>query len=477
MAEPIGAGISGFLQGFGDRFAKDQQLAAERSIRAGQVLYEAAKKDPSLFREPVAAKAIQAYVGGKEQFEMLRQGHEAAASMAGQPDYEAAKALNLVSPQEQTQVQALEGQRASTLKANAVPDPTESPFRSVARSVVGALPGIEGESVFGPKPVPTPQLPVPRPYKGFQERLMAEGPAAGASVTRTEKGGTSVTLPGKPIKAREEALTNAFMASRRDELIASGISPAIAHLQAATDAADWAESNSYSVPKSVTDIRNAPTMKALERAQKAWEKQLELSTAEELSRKQRRGGMVGETEGRMKGPEQPLSEGDKTSFKGIQDGIYQASRVYDLYAPQLLGPLKGRFTSMKQYLGKTNQDEEQFLSAIRFAIDSYRRSTTGQAAAEQELNRIEKNLMNVNNTPEQFIARLTELATFGQNQHRSMSQILKVNNQVVPELDIPETFQKKDASAETPKQPAGIDPSTLSPQGQEFMKAHPELFK
>lgn len=488
------AAIEGFTRGF----IREREAADTRKARTGQVLFEAAKTNPDMFDDPTASKAIEAYIGDKDAFDLVRTMYQ---SQAGPEKiaHQQASALGLVTPEEQAQVAQIEQQAAQARAANRA-TPTESPMAGLARGLIGSVPLVGppiAQAVVPPPPVPTPQ-PVPNPYAGARERLAQRAPTrAGVSTTMTAKGGTSVNVTG-PTRGEAGAL-NFYQAveSRRTELEAGGMSGTAAHLRALRDATEFADANGFLVPKEARKLSEAKTQQqvaaALARVTKAAEREVEKATAagieyekeagqrgarvdqpmneqeratrraSDMSRKlnltpeqelklteeyiREEKGAVAETEafGREKGAArgrlatgapQPTPAEARTRLTGAQGSIDALGEVQELFDPKVIGPLQGRVTNMKAMIGALKIPEARFNAAVDRFIRAERLATTGQQASADELKRMKQELLNINMAPPQFYANVVELARGSQATHQRLSEILKANNEVTIPLEI-----------------------------------------
>lgn len=512
------AAIEGFTRGF----IRAREAADSRKAQTGQVLFEAAKKNPELFDDPTASKAIMSYVGDKDAFSLVRTLYQSGAAAQARVPFEQAKALGAVSPAEAAQVERTAQAADLTRAANAsrAITPTEPALAGIARSVIGAVPGIgprAATSMLGPAPTALPPAPVPQPYAGMKERVIAAaGRRPGASARLTEKGGTSVNVSGPTRSEAGELTFYQAVEARRQELLDAGTPETSAHLQALREATVFANEQGLMVPKEARKLAEAKTQQqvqvALRGAIKAAERAIEQATARGIAGEQeigQRGGRLAvpisedeqvsvmardlaqrhgltpaqaagvaadireglnvrrignEATAREKGtavgrlaPEapQPTPAEARTKLAAQQDAADAIGRVFDLFNPEMLGPIAGRVTNVEGALGLLKVNEERFRASIDNLVRAERMATTGQQASEAELSRIKKELLNTTQAPQQFFARLMEMTRRVQGSHESLSRFLKANNEVSPPLELNPRVQAALASLE----PAGAAPT------------------
>lgn len=498
---PVGGAIEGFSRGL----VKAREASAARSSRVGAVLFEEAKKNPDLWDDPTAAKAIEAYVGGKEPFAVLKGAYQNQEGLA--QTYQQAVDLGLVPGAEQQQVAEGMAARQNVQAANAAPPPS-APFRSIARGVLSTVP-IVGPTAAGMVPMPeTPQQPVPPSplAQGGYRRRLVEGVQStpGASLKLGEKGGTSVSVTGP---SREQAAEGAFwraVEENRKEKVASGIGDIAAQLQSIQEVTRAAREAGMPVPKVATDIELAPTTRGLEvslrRAVKAAERAIEIDTAAQLETQREIGTRSGrtlvpispdetaaaratslaedlgltpdqtarltdrfrreaaaaqtgaETEARetasmrtrmgATGAVAPTPDASRTQLGQQQNAMNSLGEVFKLMKPEMLGPAAGRFNNLKAWFGAMGMDEERFRAAIDAFVRDQRKAITGAAAPEKELEDMKLELLNPKQSPPMFFARLATLAKDVQNKHGEIDRTLKANNEVTVPLNIDPKLQR-----------------------------------
>jgi len=509
---PIGEALSGFTRGA----ARAREETESRRARAGQILLEAAKTDPDLFDDPQASKSIMAYIGDKDAFEVVKGMYQAQAQAGARVPYEQAQALGAVTPEDAQRVAGLEGQARAARAANAQGAPAMNPIASIARGVIGQVPivGPTAANVLLPLPAAPPRVPVPQPYAVFKEKVVRAGRTTpGATVRMGAKGETTVGLTG-PTRSEFSELTFYQAAeARRRELEAEGLPEVQAHLTALREATDAADREGLLVPKEARKLSDAKTQQqvtvALKRATREAEKAIDRATARGISRETeigqrqarttvpisedeqiavmaedmarrhnltpeqaagvaadireglsaRRVGAeatsreVGTAKGRL-APEapQPTPADARTRLTASQNAMDALSTVQELFDPKVVGPLAGRVTNIRGIIGALSIPEERFRAAIDNFVRAERLATTGQGASVEELSRMKKELLNLNQAPQQFFARVVEMARGTRNIHENMSNVLRANNEVTVPLDVGAGLQQWLAQVETPPQ-------------------------
>lgn len=337
-ASPIAATIEGFTTGLIK--GEEQRLANQR--RVGAVMFEEAKRNPGIWDDPTAAKAIEAYVGGKEAFQVMKNAYQNQDALV--ESYNQAVSLGLVPAEEQQQIAQKEEERRGVIAANQ--PPPESGFRSMTRGLLRSLPGVGPIAQMAvPPPEAPPQQPVPpSPYTGMRERLVREAPSRGASVTQTTEGKTSVTQQGFTPAQIDERRIAVAIANRRAELIAHGLGEVDANETAAREIVGSSERAGMLIPKWAREVSDARGKLARDRATKEMQKQLDLAYAPRIAEAGAEAGAIGKARGQAEAALQGqtvvrLPSGQIMPINDPNEPIYiqQGDQTLGPFDPKTLG--------------------------------------------------------------------------------------------------------------------------------------------
>ncbi len=271
------------IEGFTRAFVREREAKAQREARTGQVLFEAAKADPTLFDDPTATKAMAAYIGDKDAFQLVRSVYQNMPT-AEKIAYEQAKAMGIVSPEDQAQIEATEQQAQQARAINAAGAPPENPLAAIARGAIGAVPLIgqrAATAVLGPPPA-APRVPVPQPYAGAKEAVLEAGKRLpGVSARMTEKGGTAVTVAGPTRREADEKLANQAAMARIGELRAEnpGLGRTNAMIQVAREVFQAASAEGVIVPKWIESLATGESENVIKLGLEEGKKQLDAAYA------------------------------------------------------------------------------------------------------------------------------------------------------------------------------------------------------
>lgn len=275
------------IAGFTNAFIREREARESRQAKTGQVLFEAAKADPTLFDDPQAAKAMEKYVGDKEAFGLVKNLYQNQPT-AEQIAYQQAQAMGVVTPEEQAAVTASEQEAQRAKAINRAGAPKENPIAAIARSVIGAVPGVGGpasNALLGPAPV-APNLPVPNPYAGAKGVLGERGPTVpGATVSMTAKGGTQVSRTGPTRRDADEALVNRATAMRVGEIRQENpsMSQANAMIQSAREVFRAATAEGKAIPKWIESLATGESENVIKLGLEQGKKALDLAYAAPLA--------------------------------------------------------------------------------------------------------------------------------------------------------------------------------------------------
>ena len=151
------------------------------------------------------------------------------------------------------------------------------------------------------------------------------------------------------------------------------------------------------------DINNQQAMKQSDQSFNAQQKALDRASNEKI--------------GRMK-----ADSADKKTSK-LEIGAIGQIQNYDtqLVAGDMLmnafksvkPNLMNRFSTIEEFSRMTDPEKQGFATQVQQFSDAYRKAITGMSATDQELLRIEKNLPNVGDAPQQFESKLKTILSIG----------------------------------------------------------------
>lgn len=197
---------------------------------------------------------------------------------------------------------------------------------------------------------------------------------------------------------------------------------------------------------------------------------------------------------------EPLPASQVKDVTDRQNSLNQLSAAFELMDPEQLGPLAGRFTTMRQAFGALGFEEEQAQATIDMVLRAHRILTTGAAAPPAELAELRRTILNTNMSPAQFAARLTTLAKEGIGQATIYRDTLSNSGYEVPQFRISQKLQdfvnrmspppkmSPIGGGEAPAEPAAAPtapaaPGTAAPgaggsmSADEFRLKYPHLFR
>lgn len=394
------------IAGFTNAFIREREARDLRQAKTGQVLFEAAKADPSLFDDPTASKAMEKYIGDKDAFGLVKNIYQNQPT-AEQIAYGQAKGLGVVTPEEQQAVMQAENQAQGVRAANAQ-TPSENPIAAIARGAMGAVPFVgkpAANALFGPAPQ-APNLPVPNPYAGAREVLGERGPTVpGATVTTTAKGGTSVSRTGPTRKEADEMIINHAVATRVGEIRQErpGTSRDNALIQAARETFEASTAQHMIPPDWVRSLATGTAENEIRLGLEAGKKQLDLAYAGPIAS----GTEVGRRLGAQQVPQTP------------EEAAARATR--EARVP-VEGQLEGRPLTAEEQAARLQGYREQFAQGKSLAAGR----GTSQAGLEREARKSANDLFSLNDTLTTFAPMAATILTASPLQAKTGIQKLKL---------------------------------------------------
>ena len=131
-----------------------------------------------------------------------------------------------------------------------------------------------------------------------------------------------------------------------------------------------------------------------------------------------------------------VSDKQVERFTDIAGGIKASSRIAKLVGGVNTGPVKGRSQALASAFGISTKEFEKLKVASGIQLVSFIKKTSGAAVSEPEAKRLQSLIASVNDTPQQFAAKLAEFQKSLRDEYdTTASSIQKLQGKRVVSLD------------------------------------------